>query len=244
VQRTVIERPGITDVLIPTGIIRLRRIAFVPERFASEAVRRELSAPVATRTLPTTVAEALALVDAPSGIENRMLTAGSLDDVTSRYPVAAIEQLVGWMIATVDEPGHVVTGTALPGLAPVQVRVLDQLNLAALDPNIARMLALYWVDPEPGAGLYVVAARYAQPGIKDVDASHSVTMPRHRRSSAAPFAPNSCPASATAVRTRPAGSVSPGARAKAAESRDRRSSTSTGTWTTEVPASPHTAHTS
>jgi hypothetical protein len=158
-----LEMPGLTDLLIPLAFERIKRIAFVREVDVIEAVQTKgIGALAHSLQPPPTAAEAYNRLtpDLADGIANRMLKAQTIEQAKSRYPLQEVHRLVQHLNLSIGSPEVTVTAPETTGRASFPVRVLDYLHLAALDPNIARMLASYWVDPTPGAFLYLVCARY------------------------------------------------------------------------------------
>jgi hypothetical protein len=159
-----LEQPGITDVLIPLAFERVKRILFVRETDLIDAViTKKIGSPVHTLKLPQSANDAYDLLkpDVVAGIANRMLNTHAMTDAKGRYRPEAVSRLVHHLNLSVGNPDLTVTAPETAGRSSFPVRVLDHLHLAALDPNIARMLISYWVDGSPGDFLYMVAAYYA-----------------------------------------------------------------------------------
>lgn len=158
-KRMLIEQPGMTDVLVPVGVKAIRSLEFALEDdVAQRVVLNELGATAAEIPVPGNAAAAYAQLDddLSEGLANRMLSATTTAAVQQRYPSAGVTRLVSAMQSTINQPHHTVTAPGEHGRADVEVAVLGHVHLAALDPNIARMLGLYWVDTKPGDCVYVI----------------------------------------------------------------------------------------
>jgi len=156
----VIEHPAITDVLVPMTIEAISAINFVTETAAAEAAERDGQL-LTQIDLATNAAEAHGLVQVQNGIRHRFFEGSTQAELVKQYPTPQVRELVKSAEATIGNPSHTVESRGAEGMTPSPVKVLDHLLLAAIDPTIARMLASYWVDPEPVAGLYMVRADYA-----------------------------------------------------------------------------------
>ena len=151
-----IERPGITDVLLPAAVRRIRSIRYVTERSLPEPILRGAGTHLAHLVLPANAQDAYDLVDLAGGLRTRWATATTQAALQSRYPPLRVAALVDRARETLGDPGHTVLAEPAPGQTPAPVRVLDHLALAAIDPVVARMLALLWVDRAPEEGIYLV----------------------------------------------------------------------------------------
>ena len=157
-----LERPGITDLLIPNTFDRLAALHFVTELAAAELAEREGDL-LAHIDLPARPTDAYKLTAVEKGIGNRFFAGDKLYALTKRYPPAQVAGLVEHLASTVDAPRHRIHSPGGARLASAAVRVLDYLRLAMVDPNVARMLASYWVDLQPKSGLYVIQGNHEDP---------------------------------------------------------------------------------
>lgn len=158
-----LEQPGLTDLIIPLAFKGIKRILFIREADVVEAVAaKRLGEPIHTLQLPQSADQAFELLspDLALGITNRFLQTGSMQTVMNRYRPADVSLLVHSLQGSIDQPHATVTAPGLAGQGAFPVQILDHLLLAALDPNIARMLISYWVDHTDIQSLYLVAAKY------------------------------------------------------------------------------------
>lgn len=159
-----IEHPGITHILIPNTIDALTGLSFVTEQDVVEYVDRNPNEyKLKHLNLPQSPTHAYDLIDFTNGINNRLFSGNDVGAFKNRYPYSAVKKLIYEMKHTVGAPNYTIEGKNSPLLKAIPVRVLDQLQFATLDPNIARLLALYWVDNTPKRGLYIIRADYADP---------------------------------------------------------------------------------
>ncbi|MEM7338437.1 MAG: hypothetical protein AAF467_07320 [Actinomycetota bacterium] len=161
-ETVTIERPGITDLLIPNSVEAIASLRFVRELAAAELAHRE-GAQRAHLEIPAGAAAAFDLSLVEKGIRNRLFAGNSLNDLVSRYPATQVNELVTHLRSTIGRPDHTVAIPEAHGRAPAKVNVLDHIRLATLDPNLARMTATYWVDLEPKPGLYVIQGDHDDP---------------------------------------------------------------------------------
>lgn len=161
-QVVEIERPGITDLLVPASIDGITSLTFVREVAAAELVERH-GHHLAHLDLPRRATEAYRLTVVEKGIRNRLFEGSTLTELGKRYPSQQVTELVDHLNSTVGAPARTVHSPGTAELEPADIRVLDHLRLAAVDPTIARMLASYWVDLAPKPGLYVIRGDHDDP---------------------------------------------------------------------------------
>lgn len=155
-----LELPAITDVLVP---LRIERISFVRESDIAALPADKAIQLLATILTPKSPAAAVLLHgDLDAGIRNRMLDATTAEAIAQRYSPAKVATLVSHLQSTIGEPARTITAPGGIGESPRRVVVLDQLNLAALDPNVARLLGWSWVDRQPRDGLYIARSKHGK----------------------------------------------------------------------------------
>jgi hypothetical protein len=160
-----IEHPAITDLLVPKVVEAITSLDFVTELAVAEHAERHL--PRLTHLdLPTDGASAYDLTEVAQGIDNRLFSGNTIGQMKQRYRPAQVSRLVSELHSTLEHPDRRLLTPGGPDLSPAHVRVLDFLLLAAVDPNVARMLACYWVDRDSQPGLYLVRGEYGTPDKK------------------------------------------------------------------------------
>lgn len=156
-----VAAPYVTRVTLPLNFTTLREVCYLTA--ATDRKDRRWKGPIVKLPLPKSVDQALARLEA--GLRNRY--APDRDSAVQRYK-PELGQLLKWLTLLQNPTSSVFLN---PGAPPDQLRLSapDAKNplqsvqpqsillLAALDPNIARFLSLYWVDaygarsgPQPG----------------------------------------------------------------------------------------------
>ncbi|WLE95423.1 MAG: hypothetical protein QTN59_12100 [Candidatus Electrothrix communis] len=176
-KEIVFEQPNITDVLLPLGFRSIRQVCYVTEK--SLIVREDIlkEKMIQSFHIPGNVDDAYTLVEsgARGGIHNRFMKADRIDQFIAGYPADMVSKLVERQQESLGNPGLTVDTIKQDGLSTTQVSVLDYLDFAALDPNVARMLACYTVAPESSHknDLYIVIAKYTDQNLFGFCFSHS-----------------------------------------------------------------------
>ncbi len=162
-HRVIIEQPNITDILLPLKFVHLKRICYVTENSLIQVNEKERGSLLRNMPIPSVVDEAYQLVAAnmQEGLDNYFIKASTIDEFGKRYAPEHIQSLVNYLNQSLGHPDLMVDTQAQAGLSENQVSALDYLELAALDPNIARMLAVYTVDTDLSDNLYIVEGVYS-----------------------------------------------------------------------------------
>ncbi len=159
-----VTSPHITRVTIPLNFQTLDAICYVSMKAACGD--RSWGQPIANLPLINSVDQGVARLEA--GLQNRY--ARDRDQATQRYK-PELEALIKWLTLLQNRtdtafinPGDSPDQLRLPALdanSPLQsIRPQAMLLLAALDPNIARFLSLYWVDKYGGSDSPEVGISY------------------------------------------------------------------------------------
>jgi hypothetical protein len=142
--RVQIEGPGITEVLVPAPI---RGLSWVPEHLVVTALADRTGADTVASPLDVDAAYALVAAELAAGpIRNRFVEAADLAAFRNRYGPDQVRRLVASVGALRLDPAATVHRAAQHGLAPADLRVAPLVDLACLDPNVARLAGGYWVD--------------------------------------------------------------------------------------------------
>lgn len=167
-----VAAPYITRVTLPLNFTTLHEVCYLTA--ATDCKDPRWEGPIAKLPLPKSMDQALARLEA--GLRNRY--APDRDSAAKRYK-PELGQLLKWLTLLQNptssvflNPGASPDLLRLPALdakSPLQtIQPQSILLLAALDPNIARFLSLYWVDaysarngPQPGTNYdYKIEGRW------------------------------------------------------------------------------------
>jgi hypothetical protein len=147
VPKVRIEGPGITEVLVPTGVGPVRGLSWVPEHLVVTALAGRTGADTVASPLDVDAAYALVAAELPAGpIRNRFVEAADLAAFRKRYGPDQVRRLVASVSALRLDPAATVHRAAQHGLAAADLRVAPLVDLACLDPNVARLAGGYRVD--------------------------------------------------------------------------------------------------
>ena len=159
-----VASPHITRVTIPLNFQTLDAVCHLSMKAVCKD--RSWGQPIAQLPLINSVGQGLARLEA--GLQNRY--ARDRDQAVQRYS-PELEALIKWLTLLQNRtdtafvnPGDSPEQLRLPALdadSPLQsIRPQAMLLLAALDPNIARFLSLYWVDKYGGSNSPEVGLSY------------------------------------------------------------------------------------
>ena len=152
-----LEWPGVTMLEVPLDFDRLRQLSFSSVRRVCRGDDLAWGTPCKTLTPLANATEAAARFE--PGLRNRY--AATVQDAVARYEPGAAA-LIDWLTQLrtpasppFDEAGvppHRLAFVNQPQQTLSRLRPLPVLLAAALDPNVARLLGLYWVDRDGVAG--------------------------------------------------------------------------------------------
>lgn len=145
----LVEGPGITDILVrlPASEVLSISVAYESAIMAELSESRTLQ-PIAGIAVPETVDAAykLATPDVNSKLRNRFVQAESLDLFAKQYPPEQVKQLVDALSDHLIDKNPIRNIDSQFGASATQVSIGSSLNLALLDPNIARLAGAYYTD--------------------------------------------------------------------------------------------------
>jgi len=145
----LLEGPGITDILlrVPASEVRSIKVAYESAIMAELSESRTLL-PITSISVPDTVDAAykLAEPDVSSKLRNRFVEAESLDLFSKKYPPQQVKQLVDALSDHLLDSNPKRNIDSQFGTTATQVSIDSSLNLALLDPNIARLAGAYYTD--------------------------------------------------------------------------------------------------
>ena len=110
-----VERAGITDVLLPAAVDRVRAIRFVTERSLVESIERGAGEWLARVDVPADADAAYGLVDFAGGLDNRWATITRAAELRARYPREHVAALVHRARTTLGDPGRTLLAPPGPG---------------------------------------------------------------------------------------------------------------------------------
>lgn len=152
-----LEWPGLTVIEVPLDFDRLRQLSFSTVTRVCRGDDLAWGVPRMTLNPLANATEAAARFEL--GLRNRY--AATVQDAVARYQAGA-GALIDWLTQLrtpasppFDEAGvppHRLTFAEQPQQTLSRLRPLPVLLAAALDPNVARLLGLYWVDRDGIAG--------------------------------------------------------------------------------------------
>ncbi|WP_426120745.1 hypothetical protein [Kocuria sp. LHG3120] len=150
--------PGITHIELPLDFGRLRQLSYSTVKQVCRG--EDLSWQHPRATLAPVVHESEVAQRFEPGLHNRYVT--SPPNAVTRYGGREASALVDWLaglrfpvsppFVDADVPPHRLELEGDPQSPVSRLRPLPMLLAASLDPNIARLLGLYWVDRDDSAG--------------------------------------------------------------------------------------------